>query len=413
MMDLMVKQRLVDATDALARITGAALGEPEALTAILRLADELTSVAVHMLADGSYRDAITASTGLPPEVLVGLEARRTRWEARDLVAAADVVRLLPRTASLIEAGVVSPSQLRGIARLIHPLRAAQREQVDQLVASRASGLASAEPDQLVGEVEDLVCRLREDLLVKREDRQIERGFLALQQRLDGSGSLYGEADAESFATITTAVDALAARPSSHDHEADGEPSSRARQRLDALVGLCEAALSGDRSGSRPRARLLAVLDVTGMDRLGICEGARVLAHVAGGPLRLSRLATQILACDADITPIVFSDGQPIGIGNTSPTIPEKLRAAVIARDGGCRFPGCRMPAAWTDVHHIRAREDGGDATINNLLLLCRRCHRRVHRYRWKLALEANGAASFAHRGKRYTTQPRARPPTRV
>jgi len=413
--NVVVKQRLVDATDALARVAGSALSDPDALVGVVRVADELQAIAIEMLADTAYRSTITTASGLPVEVLVGVEARRTRWEVRDLLAAADAMRALPRTRAMVADGAVSLSQVRGITSAIRPLRASQRERVDELVGRRAPELVSAEPDRLVEEVEDLVVGLREDLLVNREDRLIERSFLAVQQRLDGDGSIYGEADAERFATLTIALDAAAERPDSGDAaDAEGvedDASSRARQRMDALVRISEASLAGG-TGDRPRARILAVLDVTGMDRLGICEGARVLANVAGRPLRLSRLATNTLLCDADITPILFAEGQPIGVGTTASTIPEKLRAAVIARDGCCRFPGCRMPAAWADVHHLRARADGGDARIENLLLLCRRCHRRVHRYRWKIALHEDGAASFTLRGKRYTTHPRARPPTR-
>ena len=415
MANVMVKQRLVDATDALARVAGSALSDPDALVGVVRVADELQAIAIEMLADTAYRNTITTASGLPVEVLVGVEARRTRWESHDLLTAADALRSMPRTRALVADGVVSLSQVRGISRAIRPLRVSQRARVDELVGRRASALVTAEPDRLVEEVEDLLWRLREDLLVKREDHQIERSFLAVQQRLDGGGSIYGEADAERFATLTIALDAAAERPDGSDaDDAEGvedDASSRARQRMDALVRICEASLAGG-SGDRPRARILAVLDITGMDRLGICEGARVLANVAGRPLRLSKLATETVLCDADVTPIVFADGQPIGVGNTASTIPEKVRAAVIARDGCCRFPGCRMPAAWADVHHVRARADGGDACIENLLLLCRRCHRRVHRYRWKIALQQDGAASFTCRGKRYTTHPRARPPAR-
>jgi len=368
MTNVIVKQRLVDATDALARVAGSALSDPDALVGVVRVADALQAIAIEMLADAAYREGIMRASGWPVEVLVGVDARRTRWDSRDLLAAADALRSMPRTRAMVADGVVSLSQVRGIERAIRPLRVSQRGQVDELIGRRAPALVTAEPDRLVEEVEDLVVGLREDLLVKREDRLIERSFLAVQQRLDGGGSIYGEADAERFATLTSALDAAAERPDGSDAaDVEDDASSRARQRMDALVRICEASLAGG-TGDRPRARILAVLDVTGMDRLGICEGARVLANVAGRPLRLSRLATETLLCDADVTPMIFAEGQPIGVGNTASTIPEKLRAAVIARDGCCRFPGCRMPAAWADVHHLRARADGGDARIENLLL---------------------------------------------
>ena len=41
-----------------------------------------------------------------------------------------------------------------------------------------------------------------------------------------------------------------------------------------------------------------------------------------------------------------------------------------ARDGGCSLPGCTVPAAWCEAHHIReyTREHGPTSTDNGTLL---------------------------------------------
>ena len=54
------------------------------------------------------------------------------------------------------------------------------------------------------------------------------------------------------------------------------------------------------------------------------------------------------------------------------------------RDKGCRFPGCDRPVEWTDAHHVRHWADDGKTEVPNLVLLCRRCHRRVHEGRWRV-----------------------------
>lgn len=142
----------------------------------------------------------------------------------------------------------------------------------------------------------------------------------------------------------------------------------------------------------------------------MAEAGRVLAWVAGKPVRLSRLATRTLSCDATVQPIVVADGQPVAVGDVVETVPSRVRAAVVARDGGCRFPGCDAPAGWSDVHHIVPRARGGDHRAENLVLLCRRCHRRVDTRGWRIRFEPDGVLAFAWRGRRYTTHPRARPP---
>jgi len=61
-----------------------------------------------------------------------------------------------------------------------------------------------------------------------------------------------------------------------------------------------------------------------------------------------------------------------------------MKRALIARDKGCRFPGCDMPAAWTDGHHVKHWPDGGPTELSNLLLFCRRHHRLFHEGGWTL-----------------------------
>ena len=60
-------------------------------------------------------------------------------------------------------------------------------------------------------------------------------------------------------------------------------------------------------------------------------------------------------------------------------IPEPIRRAVIARDGGrCKVPWCRNHR-WIDLHHLVARADGGDHSMGNLCLLCEPHHLAFHR----------------------------------
>jgi hypothetical protein len=42
--------------------------------------------------------------------------------------------------------------------------------------------------------------------------------------------------------------------------------------------------------------------------------------------------------------------------------------ALIAREGGCSFPGCGHPPQWCDRHHIIDWIDGGPTDLENLKL---------------------------------------------
>ena len=88
------------------------------------------------------------------------------------------------------------------------------------------------------------------------------------------------------------------------------------------------------------------------------------------------------ACDAGIVRIITTgDSQPIDVGRRTRTIPPALRRALELRDGGCVWPGCGAPIAWCDVHHIVHWADGGDTSLENCQLLCRRHHTATHKRR--------------------------------
>jgi hypothetical protein len=95
----------------------------------------------------------------------------------------------------------------------------------------------------------------------------------------------------------------------------------------------------------------------------------------------------------------------VAAGDAHSPISSKLRAALIARDGCCRFPACGAPVAWCDAHHIRARIHEGPTVIDNLVLLCRQCHRRVHRLRWRITLRTDGVMAFTRNGSTYESAP--------
>ena len=79
-------------------------------------------------------------------------------------------------------------------------------------------------------------------------------------------------------------------------------------------------------------------------------------------------------CDAEIVEM----GSGPDRGHVTRSIPPATRRAVLHRDGlHCRVPGCSN-RLWLDLHHVRAREDGGSNAEANLVTLCCVHHRMVH-----------------------------------
>ncbi|HEX9712909.1 MAG TPA: DUF222 domain-containing protein [Actinomycetota bacterium] len=374
------------------------------MMAALQRADKLIASAVETLGRLMPSGEIERATGLPAELAVALGAHRPGSDARALCQAASVLRGMPSAARAFARGELSWPTVRIFIDELRRVDGAGRERIDRVIEHELA--RGAEPEMLIDRVRDEVTRLRSDLIVAREDREIEHSFLSIQPRLDGQGgSLYAEADTEAFATICEAIDTAAPRPIGPD--ALDDPRSRARQRLDGLVAVCEAALGGT-SQRRPRPRFLVTLDARDLDD-DEDPIARVLWRARGTSGRLSRVAVETLLCDAEVQPIIFDGARPITVGDVQGDPSPRARAALLARDGRCRFPGCSMPAAWTDVHHIKGR---GPQTcgIDELVLLCRRCHRRVHRHRWRIEPQDDGTIAFRHRGRTLISSPRA--PTR-
>ncbi len=88
-------------------------------------------------------------------------------------------------------------------------------------------------------------------------------------------------------------------------------------------------------------------------------------------------AIRKIACDADIIPVLLgSEGRVLDIGRTTRIFPPHIRKAIIARDQGCTFPDCTIPAPWCEAHHITYWTNGGTTSTDNGTLLCELCRHR-------------------------------------
>jgi len=89
------------------------------------------------------------------------------------------------------------------------------------------------------------------------------------------------------------------------------------------------------------------------------------------------------------------------------------RRYVRARDRTCRHPGCRRPAARTDLDHVTPHAAGGVTDCVNLCCLCRRHHRlKTHAPGWRFVMSPDGVLSVTTPSgvTRTTRPPGLRPP---
>ncbi|MCZ2820629.1 HNH endonuclease signature motif containing protein [Modestobacter sp. VKM Ac-2977] len=97
--------------------------------------------------------------------------------------------------------------------------------------------------------------------------------------------------------------------------------------------------------------------------------------------------------------------RPPAVDRYTPT-PAQYRF-VRARDRTCRHPGCRRPAARTDLDHVCAHREGGATDCTNLCCLCRRHHRlKTHAPRWRFTMTDDGVLTVTTpSGVTRTTRP--------
>lgn len=157
--------------------------------------------------------------------------------------------------------------------------------------------------------------------------------------------------------------------------------TRAQELLDGLVSACRIALSGDglpaTGGHRPQVMVTINLRDLLSD-LGH-DGHSVFAQ------QISARSIRKLACDADILPLVLGGrGQILDIGRAQRLFPPHMRRALVARDKGCAFPDCTMPATWCEAHHIVPWAAGGTTNVRDGVLLCSRHHHVMHEGNWSI-----------------------------
>jgi hypothetical protein len=84
-----------------------------------------------------------------------------------------------------------------------------------------------------------------------------------------------------------------------------------------------------------------------------------------GPL--SAAALEYFTCDCSVSRIVMrGPSEVLDVGRATRTISAALWKALVARDGGCKVPGCGRPPAWCEAHHIVHWAQGGLTNLDNL-----------------------------------------------
>ena len=299
-----------------------------------------------------------------------------------LVAVGHAMETLPQIAAAFASGELSPDKVRELCRVATPAdediwlevaRQASAAQLTRIVRAGRRCMDQADPDQAS------VQRAQRGLWTTWDD--------------DGTLRLRAILSPEDGAKVHAALEAVRrALPAPSRESLDPAIDRPAAHRADALVAVCERALAGGGEiGDRPVVvpQLVVHVDagvLTGTDPAGRC-------HLDGGPWLSPEVARRI-GCDTEVVAITERDGLPIDVGRARRIVSLPLRRALQVRDGFCRFPGCAVPARFTEAHHLEHWIDGGPTDLDNLCCACGLHHGLLHQGVVRILRGVDGELGF-------------------
>ena len=294
-----------------------------------------------------------------------------RQATADTELAASLAEQFPSTLAALRAGEITVGHARVIARVgADPDHAGESDLLE---------MARGVPVDLFGRMTRQIERHPKDVGAEHR-RQHENRWASLVQDPDGSWRLSAYFGYDTGKRISLAFNQMV-RAYRNDTAINGidrmtglTPQQR---RADALVNL----ITDEGPHRRPKTTLLVIADYD-----TVAGELRNLRYDDGMPVPPDQVAN--LAVDAQIVPAIFNaEGEPLWLGRTQRHASAGQRMVLAARDGGCAI--CSSPAERCEPHHIEWFSRGGNTDIDNLALLCDRCHHLIHDDGWQLS-DVNG-----------------------
>jgi hypothetical protein len=322
--------------------------------------------------------------------------------AREKVRVAHALADLPQISAAFSCGQISYSKVRAMTRVASPANE------DYLLDIATSGTA-AHVERLVKHYRR--CKRQEVLETENVSHAMRE--LSWHEDEDGMWVINGRLSREQGALISKALD-LAIHQLFEEAEnepadvtaemPDGvdrclpAPSPVASRRADALVRMAESFLAApalnqcdmpSSSAERYMVHIHTDVDILSQD------GATASSELDEQGLICAE-ASRRVACDASVVQWLDTQkGAPLSIGRRTRSVPPSIRRALIRRDWCCRFPGCTA-RRFVDAHHMQHWADGGETSLDNLVLLCRRHHRLVHEGGFGVARKSGQDIEFTY-----------------
>jgi len=316
---------------------------------------------------------------------VALHTGTPIYEAQAVVILADQLRHLPQTVEAMNAGKISTAQAVEVARGATAEPHAE-ERLLNLAKSSTVRTLRDEASRVIAAATDEV---------ERHKRIHKNRYIKTWTDQDGAFNL------KACMTVANGALVMAALTPFQDEifkqaRKSGEHATPEAYAADALMALCAAKTLGAQGSSAAKpARTNAVMniriDIDALKR-GHTEHGEVCEIAGVGPIPVAT-ATEYLG-EAFLKLLVIDGVDIKTVAHMGRSIPAPLRTALEERDRVCQVPTCDM-SLGLEIDHIKPFAEGGPASLENLVRLCKRHHlQKTHDgYRLERKVESplNGA----------------------
>ena len=336
---------------------------------------------------------------------VGEAARRVRAAEhladRTSMTGEPLGPIRPHLAAAQRDGLVSPEQVAlvdGALRKVRHCDPAAVEAGEILLVESATQLGLKDLGLVAAKLVEAIDP--DGTLPADEAEHRLRRFVHLTQRKDGSWAGDFRLTPAAGQKLAALLDPLI-RPQTtrfeteSNHDEDGAAATKqvvpderthGQRRHDALETVLDRTLSsGDlpATGGTPTTLLIT------MSWQDLLSAQGVGTYADGTPV--SARTARDLADQADIAFCVKNTkGAVLDLYRTRRIATPAQTLALVARDGGCSFPGCEVAPNYCERHHVVAWWDGGDTNLGNLTLVCTYHHHQFAQRGWHCRINADG-----------------------
>ena len=299
---------------------------------------------------------------------VALHTGTPIYEAQAVVILADQLRHLPQTVEAMSAGKISTPQAVEVAR---GATAEPHSEECLLNVAKSSTVRT-----LRDEASRVIAAATDE--VERHKRIHKNRCLKTWTDQDGAFNLKARMTVANGALVMAALKPLqdeifktARKTGNHE-----TPEAYA---ADALMALCEKASNASSKPAhgvsatkarRSNAVINIRVDIDALKR-GHTEHGEICEIAGVGPIPVAT-ATEYLG-EAFLKLLVIDGTDVRTIAHMGRAIPAKARTALEERDRVCQVPKCDM-AIGLEIDHIVPFAEGGAASLENLVRLCKRHH---------------------------------------